>query len=301
VTDQLDLLLESVREAEPNDEAFVQSVMADVRADETRRVGRRRLRRPMVIGISAAIVVTGGAVAAVVGTNPKPDEAQATRRPAIVVTSEEPADEPAAPKATQARPAKEDPAPKSTTTPVGAGYATDHSSFIVDDETGLMLRTDTYTNEFTTSKPQRVTLTLENTGRYPIAMSASQGCALQVMAYGAEDRTAPDTSLLTDPDGKFEWVCAGSDDDPRSETSNERWALAPGERRTADAFIVLPETGEWKVSGICRCEYTQVKPTPFKSSDPLTELTNRALPSPLLPEQPDGRNLVTPAIGVRAS
>jgi hypothetical protein len=298
VTDQLDLLLESVREDEPTDEAFVQRVMADVRVDETRRTGRRRLRHPMVIGISAAIVVTGGAVAALVGTNPTTDEAaQATRRPAIVVTSQEP--EQVAPRATQARPASE-PAPESTTTPVGAGYPTDHSSFIVDEETGLMLRTDTHTNAFTTSKPQRVTLTLENTGGYPIALSASQGCALQVMAYGAEDATAPDTSLLTDPDGKFEWVCAGSDADPRSGDGDETWVLAPGERRTADAVLVLPEAGAWKVSGMCRCDYNQVKPTPFETSDPLADLTNRALPSPLLPEQPDGRNLVTPAIGIRA-
>jgi uncharacterized iron-regulated membrane protein len=299
VTDQLDLLLESVREEEPNDDAFVQRVMADVRADETRRAGRRRMRRPMVIGISAAIVVTGGAVAAVVGTNPRTEEAQATKRPAIVISSQEPGEESARPRATQARPA-DDAEPASTQAPTGAGYATDHSSFIVDKETGLMLQTDAYTNEFTASKPQRVTLTLENTGSYPITMSASEGCALQVMAYGAEG-PAPDTALLTDPDGKFEWVCAGSDADPRLQAGNESWVLAPGERRTADAFLTLPQTGEWKVSGMCRCDFKQVKPTPIQTTDPLTDLTNRALPSPLLPEQPDGSNLVTPAIGVRAN
>ncbi len=304
MSDQLDLLLDSVREPEPFDETFVASVMAEVtRIDAKRSYRRRGLRRPLVMGIAAGIVVTGGAVAAVVGTNPSNDEARATKAPPAAVTvSATPDDRRASADApaTQAAPA-DDPAPARTKTPKGAGYASDHSAFIVDEETGLLLQTDTHSAAFTVGKAQRVTLTMENTGDFPIAMSAPDGCPLQVMAYGADEGVGtPDSSLLTDPRGRFEWVCAGSDDDPRDPSEDQAWVLAPGERTTADAFLVLPEGGDWTVNGMCRCDYKQVKPTPVPKSDPLTQLTRRALPSPLLPEQPDGKNLVTPPIAVRA-
>lgn len=302
MSDQLDLLLGSAREPEPFDENFVQAVMTEVHRVEARRTYRRGLRRPMVMGIAAAIVVTGGAVAAVVGTNPS-DDARTTDPPASVVTVTRPGADPTAPgSAPAAGTASDGTSPAEATTPAGRGYSSDHVSFTLDEATGLSLQTDTHTNIFTVGRTQRVTLTLENTGRYPIAVSSSDGCPLQVMAYGDHDpTTAPDTSLLTDPQARFEWECAGSDDDPRTGGGSTTWVLAPGERTTADAFLVLDQTGDWSVSGMCRCTYEQVKPTPVPKSDPLQGLeVPAALPSPLLPEQPDGRNLVTPPIAVRA-
>ncbi len=303
MSDRLDLLLDHVREAEPSDDAFVMGVMTRVNAEETRltaRLARRGLRRPMVMGVVAAVVVTGGAVAAVVGTKPVP-ETPATQRPAAIVeASDEPtSDAGPAPKRSAAGIAATDPAPTSSKVPTGEGYATDHTSFIVDATTGLLLQTETYTNAFTVEKAQRVTLTLENTGRHPITIDASEGCAMQVMAYAADDNQ-PDTALITDPSARFEWECAGSDSDPRGRVFGDTFLLAPGERKVADAFLTLPQEGTWKISGMCRCEYRQIKPTPVPKGNPIDELTRRALPSPLLPEQPDGKNLVAPPVGIRA-
>lgn len=303
MTHTLDLLLETAREPEPSDDAFVQLVMAGVQDIDARRVGRRWMRRPMVIGISAAIVVCGGAVAAVVGTNPSPEkEAAATKRPAAVAVSAAPeAEIVGAEPATRASKANDVAAPASTSTPVGAGYATDHTSFVVDEKTGVLLRTETYTNVFEVGKAQRVTLTLENTGAYPVAFTASDGCGLQVMASGARNgNVTSDSSLLGGDDALFEWVCAGSDDDPRDGEGQTTWVLGVGERKTADAFLTLPEAGAWKISGICRCEYRQVKPTPAPRKDLMSKLGAETLNAPLLPEPSDGKNLVTPVIGVRA-
>jgi hypothetical protein len=304
MSDQLDLLLDSVREMDPFDEGFVQNVMTEVRADEARlvrKLARRGLRRPMVMGVAAAVIVTGGAVAAVVGTNPSQDKPATSTRPAVPVVAEDERATTAPRAVAPIAPVSDAASPAATKVPSGKGFLTDHTSFIADAKTGLLLKTESYTNGFTVGKPQRVTLTLENTGRYPVAFNASDGCALQVMAYGADEGAAePDASLITDPEGKFEWVCAGSDEDPRVQTVGDSWVLAPGERKVADAFVVLPEKGAWWLSGMCRCEYKQVKPTPMPKADPLTDLTRRALPSPLLPEEPDGKNLVAPPIGVRA-
>jgi hypothetical protein len=302
VSDQLDLLLDATREPEPFDDAFVASVMTQVNADETRRqakLARRGIRRPMVMGVVAAIVVTGGAVAAVVGTNPlHRDEAVSTKRPAVTITAEE-SDEPAAaPRASAKQAVPSVASPAKTKVPTGEGYLGEHTSYIVDAATGLLLQTETYSTTFVIGQAQRITLTLENTGRHPIAFNATDGCPLQVMAYGDEN-TTPE-SLITDPDGRFEWECAGSDDDPTIAKFGDTFILQPGERKVADAYVTLPSKGTWSVAGMCRCEYRKVEPTPVPKSDPLTDLTRRALPSPLLPDQPDGKNLVAPPIAVRA-
>ena len=292
--DELDLLLEQVREADPGDEGFVQSVMNDVRADEQRRVGRRALRRPMIMGIAAAVLVTGGTVAAVVGSNPgqrRPEASAPVARPPAIVTSAAPkASSPvgsgggaiAEPKGTVEKAAK-----------AGSGYLTDHTSFIVDKKTGLSLETESYTNAFVTDEAQKVTLVLANTGKYPITITSPKGCGLLVSAV--RGGTEIDASLGAAS------ACAGSSADPRTPTADETWVLRPGERRIANAKLTLPTDGAWSVIGKCQCTYKQMGPTPVPKSDPLGDLTHRALPAPLSLEQPDGSNLTTPPIRVRSS
>ena len=295
--DALDLLLDEVREPWPTDKAFVDTVMNDVRAYETRR--RFTMRRPMVFGLAVAAVVTGGAVAAVVGTNPTP------AKQAIVSSAPTHSVGLAAPKRTSTGVTVKPPASASAVPSApgvvqkARGYATDHTSFAFDTKTGLKLITETYTNSFTTSKSQRVTLTLINTGKTPLAFNSQKDCALQVMAYPASEAA----STYTNPEdysGNFEWVCAGSDADPRTATIPDSFVLASGATKTVDAQLTISKPGQWNVVGMCKCSYSKVSsPSPDKSN-PLDDLTRRALPSPLLPQRSDGANLSTPPIRVRS-
>ena len=299
----LDVLLDLTREDQPTDDAFVARVMSDVRTHEQQRSGRRFLRRPMIVGVAAAILVTGGTVAAVVGTNPSepapatpkmsaPAPVRESPRAAVKVT--------AAPKAPAAAPKSAPPAKEIVED--AAGYLTDHTAYILDAKTGLRLQTETYTNEFVAGKDHRVTLTMENTGTKPITFSAAKGCALQVMAFPEGSNSASVYQAPEDYSGSFEWVCAGSDADPRTQPFSEDFVLQPGDRKVADAYLNLRTVGEWKIGGMCRCSYTRTESVdaPGTKSNPLSELFRRALPSPLLPEKYEGRDLVTPGIIVRS-
>lgn len=302
MSDALDLLLDLTREEQPEDDRFVANVMTEVRRDGQRTWRRSVLRRPMVIGAAAAVLVTGGAVAAVVGTN---SGAGRTEAP----TASAPADDVRKPSTSvkvTAAPAPVTKPPAAVPSPTKAvtetsGFLTDHTAFIRDAKTGLLLQTETYTNEFVVGKDHRITLTLENTGTKPVRFSAAKDCALQVMAFPEGSNSASVYQAPEDYSGRFEWACAGSDADPRTQPFTEDFVLAPGERRTADAYVNIGSAGEWKIGGMCRCSYARqddVAASP--KSDPLTELFRRTLPSALLPERYDGRDLVTPGIIVRA-
>ena len=298
----LDVLLDLAREAEPADDAFVARVMADVRTYEQRPT-RRGLRRPMIVGIAAAVLATGGTVAAVVGSNPHRAPAEppkASARAAVNDAPASPIEVTAAPSAAAA-PASTEAEPVKNVVDDASGYLTDHTAFIFDAETGLRLTTETYTNEFSTGKDHRVTLTLENQGSKPVRFSAAKDCALQVMAFPKGSNSAGVYSSPEDYSGRFEWACAGSDVDPRAQPFNEEFVLHPGDRKTADAYLNLGSAGEWKIGGMCRCSYSRQEDVhAAPKSDPLTELFQRTLPSPLLPERSEGRDLVTPGIIVRA-
>lgn len=301
MSDALDALLDLTREELPADDAFVTRVMADVQRFEQKRTTRRGLRRPMVAGVAAALIVTGGTVAAVVGTNPRPQRPVAPK-PTAKVSVALPSQAPVAVTAAPAPQVEKESAPLSPKDVIEeeSGFLTDHTAFIRDAKTGLRLQTETYTNEFVVGRDHRVTLTLENTGTKPITFSAAKDCALQVMAFPEGSNSAPVYQSPEDHSG-FEWVCAGSDADPQALPFNEEFVLEPGDRRTADAYLNLRTEGEWKIGGLCRCSYTRresVQASP--KSDPLTELFRRALPAPLLPERYEGRNLVTPGIIVRS-
>ncbi len=301
MSDSLDLLIDFTREAHPADDGFVARVMSDVQSFEQQRWSRRMLRRPMAIGFAAAVIVTGGTVAAVVGTNPsEPREPtpEATAKVEVTQAPSAPIEVTAAP-APATEPRSVDAAPKVARDT--SGYLTDHTAFILDAKTGLRLQTETYTNEFIAGKDHRVTLTMENTGSKPITFSAAKDCALQVMAFPKGSNSATVYQSPEDYSGRFEWVCAGSDADPRTQPFTEDFVLQPGDRKTADAYLNLRTAGEWKIGGMCKCSYSRQEGVqPETKSDPLTELFRRALPSPLLPERYEGRDLVTPGIIVRA-
>jgi hypothetical protein len=298
--DALDVLLDEVREPWPTDKAFVDRVMNDVRADEARRANRRSFRRPIVVGLAVAAVVTGGAVAAVVGTYPSPAKHNpAASAPQISSALASPQHTTTGvtvtPKSSAAGGASE----PGAVVQKARGYATDHTSFAYDTKTGLKLQTETYTNTFTASRAHQVTLTLTNTGKSPLAFNASKDCALQVMAFPV-DAAASSYTNPEDYTGNFEWQCAGTDADPRTQTIPDSFVLAPGASKTLDAHLVIDKPGEWNIVGACRCSYSKVESPSPEKSNPLTDLTRRTLPSPLLPEKSDGANIATPPIRVRA-
>lgn len=297
----LDLLLEAAREDEARDDLFVQRVMSEVRSYEGRWT-RRTLRRPMVFGIAAAVLATGGAVAAFVGTNPSEPRAQVRTAAPIV----EPAKKPTTPVTVSAKPRAEAPAPAApverNTAPKTEGFITDHTAFILDPKSGLRLETESYTNDFVVGKAHRITLTLENTGSKPVSFSAAKDCALQVMAFPEGTNSAPAYQSPEDYTESFEWVCAGSDADPRTQPFTESFVLRPGDRRIEDAYVTLDSPGLWKLAGMCRCSYSRMEDAdaPQPKSDPISELLGYPLTAPLLPKEYDGENLVTPGIIVRA-
>jgi hypothetical protein len=301
MSDALDLLLEQTRETAPYDEDFVQNVMAGVNTYEQRRWSRRLSRRPIAFGVAAVVMVTGGTVAAVVGTNPSTPTEEATSAPRIVRATREPASSVTV-SATPVRPSTAKPSAAAPVKERTEGFLTDHTAFILDAKTGLRLETETYTNDFKVGKDHRVTLTMENTGSKRIRFSAPKDCGLQVMAFPSDTNSAPVYQSPEEYTGPFEWVCAGSDGDPRAQPLNEEFTLAPGERRIADAYVSLDKPGEWKLAGMCKCSYSRMESvsSPKPKDDPLSELFGHALPSPLMPESSEGKDLVTPGIIVRS-
>ena len=302
---QLDVLLAQVREPEPVDDGFVTSVMRDIENLDVVAPSRlAALRRPLVAITATAVVLTGGAVAALVGTQIANDDVggSATNEPrASVSVSSGPdvssdANAGGAPGATASRDS-------------GLQAAIDgsaHTVSVVDPNTGLRLQTDTHTNEFTTGAPQRVTLTLTNTSDKPLAITGYKDCSLQVMAFRMGSAPADDNKTPNDYYNQnrnangVEWVCAGSGASPRVPTAADTVVLRPGAAHSSDAMLTLPSDGNWGVLGICRCEVTEAG-APAPRDNPFGDFTNRVLPSPLITLDVDsGEGTITPPIRVRA-
>jgi hypothetical protein len=243
----LDQLLELAREPEPADDGFTAMVMGEIKQEEQRRWRMKLVRRPVVFGVAAAVLATSGAVAALVGTHVSPKSVQAEHGTASVTVS--------LPSASAAgATSSAGPSATSSTSPTGTplatapaglhwGYPSSHTAFALDDTTGLKLTTETYTNDFSTSKAQKVTLTLVNTSANPITISGKASTP----------------------------VCA------TSTVSPDNLVLTPGSSVSMDAEVSLPDAGEWNVVGTCRCTYT-VTSTP---SAPSADTSSVAVPTGL--------------------
>lgn len=302
---KLDIVLDIVREPHPSDDLFVGRVMADIRADSIRRARRRRFfARPAAAAAAVAIVV-GGAAAAIVRSNaPAPDVA-------LPATQEgDAADEPVPNAPPVSAPAKRSEA-KSGTEPGGFGvyrdgdrewgYESETKAYAVDNETGLRLETEVYRNEFDTDVPHRVTLTLRNTGERPVAITAPKGCELVVAAYPEEGRD--------DGDDTYAWQCASSGEAPGASRDAERFVMGAGEKRVAEATVVLGTSGDWRVVGMCQCSFEgadRAEPSdPAPLDGPLKDIGELGAELPALPEAPrsseQSKGLITPPIRVKAS
>jgi hypothetical protein len=303
VSNSVDLLLAQAREPEPVDDGFVASVMRDIEELPELRSRLIALRRPLFAATVAAVVLTGGAVAALVGTQvlspDRDDGSRGSPRSSVSVTSQPGASDPnASGTASESTPA----ASKEARSAI---EGTRHTISVVDPKTGLLLETETYTNEFGTGLPHRVTLRIKNTNRGPLAITGYQNCFMQAMAFpmssSSGDQAPEEYYDEHSNQTGTQWECAGSDGDARSPSSGtETFVLQPGAQRTADAMITLPTAGSWGVMGMCRCDVADSS-APMAPSDPLDDLTKRVLPSPLIDVDLDpDAGLLTPPIGVKA-
>lgn len=317
--DRLDQLLEDARPLEPTDDGFTLRVMDRVRMDPVpiRRRGRRFFTRPIVLA-AAAVLVTGGALAAVstvTDPGPAPSAAPAPEEAELRVNGRPSpregttsADEPRVASSAAAG----DLASEGRVWRDGAyewGYTSDHTAYVVDHANGLRLETETYSNTATAGAPQKVTVTLTNVGDGAIGIYSPDGCALAVAAFrpseDASGGTAFDPTEPQDASGEA-WRCAGTD--TRTGEQAQKWVLPAGSSRTRDAEIILGGAGDWTVFGTCRCKV--VSPNDDGDTDPLGHLTQFTfqLPTDLRPrgdasspDGPAGHALVTPPIRVRAS
>ncbi|MEX0874373.1 MAG: hypothetical protein WD646_12975 [Actinomycetota bacterium] len=303
MSNSVDLLLAQAREPEPLDDGFVARVMRDIEQLPEPRSRLIALRRPLFAATVAAVVLTGGAVAALVGTQvlrPDPDDGSGgSPRSSVSVTSQPRASDP------NVSGTRSESTPAASQEARSAIEGTRHTISVVDPTTGLLLETDTYTNVFTTGVPHRVTLRIKNTNRAPLAITGYRNCFLQAMAFpmssSSPDQTPEEYYAEHRNQSGIEWECAGSDGDAREPKSGtETFVLQPGAQRTADAMIALPAAGSWGVMGVCRCDVADSS-APMAPSDPLDDLKKRVLPSPLIDIglDPDA-GLLTPPIGVRA-
>jgi len=306
MSDRLDVLLAQARETEPVDDGFVASVMSDIESLDVVTGSRlAALRRPLVAVTATAVVLTGGAVAALVGTQivNNDDAGTATSEPRASVSVSSAPEASSGEVGNDARQALATANAERSSAMDGSG----HTVSVVDPNTGLRLQTETYTNEFRTGAPQRVTLTLENTSEKPLAITGNKDCSLQVMAFPMGSAAADENQTPADYYNQYrnengvEWVCAGSGTTPRAPTAvAESVVLRPGATHSSDAMLTLPSDGDWGVMGMCRCEVTEAG-APAPKDNPFGDFTNRVLPSPLVTLDADtGEATLTPPIRVRA-
>ncbi len=294
---RLDSLLELTRQPLPRDDLFVAKVMASARADRRRR-GRlaRRFTGPAAIAAAAVIAIGGGVAALVRSTSEPPGSAaqNVLTQPKTGETSDESVPSVVEQALPSVRvPASDEPQRTFKRGDREWGYTSKTRAFAVDHETGLRLDTEVYRTQFDTDVPQQVTLTLRNDGDRPVAVEAPEGCAMMIGVYPADGTDAE----------AYPWRCAT----PTDGSQGSRFVLQPGQRRSADATVVLGATGDFGLVGMCRCTYASAAPSsPTPQPNPLEDLPLMSAQFPLrpTPEEPaasDDGSLVTPPIRVQVS
>jgi len=303
----LDQLLEQARVPEPDDDGFTDVVMQRIRTPRTvRRFRSRFVTRPVVIA-AAAVLATGGALAAAVtGTTRITNSAQSTAKPAQTKAaphaaasgpaSSEKAGHTASTEPTvQASPATA--APKVVRTYHNAayewGYTSTHASYVLDKETGLRFAVDTRAMTVKAGRAHDVTVTLTNTTDKPVGISSQSGCAISVAAWrGSAGSGSVMPGTANDPSKAQVWTCADGTDARAG--GNEEFLLGPGGVKTQTVRVTLP-SGDWAASAVCRCDVVT-------SVNPGGGMTLHGLDSIVTGQAPTGggSNLVTPLVAVKS-
>ena len=297
----LDLLLEQARPLQPADDGFTEIVMQTLRARRKALSGRRRfITRPAVLA-TAAVLATGGALAAAVRTNTfAPGGGLATATTSVSTPA-------AAPRAA----AREHGSDGVVTTPSAArspssaqrsperfqnafyewGYTSPHSSYLRDKRTGLRVAVDTGAAAWPAARSRTVIVTVTNTTSTPVAISSQSGCAISAAAW-AGPVPSGSSPFTRDPASAKSWRCA-SGADARG-TGTDEFILGAHASRTQQVRLTLPR-GEWTLAGVCRCDVvTNVAPDTGMTLDGLQHIVVNGGGGPT-----PGR-LVTPPLAVRA-
>jgi hypothetical protein len=306
--DALDLLLVEARAPEPSDDGFTEIVMQGIRTGGSVWRHPRFLTRPVVL-VAAAVLATGGALAAAARINTLANE----HRASVAASTSRP---PSGPSRVAPGSVVVNQDSKPSSSPRGAvasapkklqhfsnadyewGYTSAHAAYLLDRRTGLRLVTEMYTNAFATKHAHKITLTLTNTGAQPLGITSQSGCALSAAAWpgrATDGSASPQTSK--DPSSAKSWECGGGGD-PRG-VSGENFILGPGDTHTENIALVLRGAGDWTVVGVCRCEIVAppdtTSPTPLDGVQQLiVSGTAQAGPQPTT-----NTRLVTPPLGGR--
>lgn len=281
---RLDDLLARARESEPADDGFTQRVMGAIAADSRglRRV-RRFVARPALLAV-AAVVLAGGAFAAVRTVTAPPSSTPAAAPVAEATPASDRAPAGAPPAAAASTPAST--ATSASPTPMamrkhGAelGYTSDHTAYAIDR--GVRLELETFVNELEVGRAHTVRATLENLTDSRVALAGREGCLVMVMA--ARDGGGR---------GEGTFRCVG-----------RPLVLEPRSRVTYDVRITLEKAGEWGVFAQCTC-WDDAVPQATPTQKPGLLDVSVAPPEPKSPRQPSGegmRRLVTPPVRIRAT
>ena len=192
----LDQLLEQARLPEPDDDGFTEIVIQSIRTRRAPlRFRRRFVTRPAVLA-AAAVLATGGALAAAVTSTRVTNGSHSTAQPAQSKPSPHTlASAPASPgtATTPATGARVAPASQATATPKVVrtfhnssyewGYTSAHASYVLDKRTGLRFAIDTRAVSVKAGRAHDVTVTLTNTTDKPVGISSQGGCAISVAAW----------------------------------------------------------------------------------------------------------------------
>lgn len=280
----LDELLELARPAEPRDEAFVRAVMSGI-------VPGSAVPGIRALAAAAAVVLAASLGAALRSPEPVTPE-RAASPPGAERSTAGSGDAGAAPSGS-AGPAA--PTLRTEQTERSGslewGRPTGTSAYAVDHRTGLRLEAAVERAEVDAGVPQRVTLTLRNTGDRALSIAARGGCVLAIGVF--------DASGASDPQPRR---CAAVRDRPHESAA---FVLAPGAERVADATVVLAP-GSWDLVGMCDCAYgpPPAGAAPAELVGPLGGLggsTPPVLPPAVGAGEAGGGGLATPPIVVRAS
>ena len=304
-TDRLEQLLEHARPPEPADDGFTEIVMQSIRARKPSRPSRGRfVTRPAVLA-AAAVLATGGALAAAVRTTTNlTNQAKSTARPATAkpasgIGALDPA---ATSKATPGRTTVASPAAAASRTPAANvarsfhnskyqwGYTNSHTSFVLDKRTGLKIVIDTRGVSVAAGHAHDVVVTVINTSTSPMGISSQNGCAVSAAAWhGAPGDASASPAACRDPAKASVWKCPDGTD--AHSGAGEEFLLGPGGVRRDTISLKLPG-GDWSVAAACRCDVVT-------AIDPGGDMTLHGVDG-VFNASGGMSGLVTPPVGVKS-